>query len=114
MAVGQGYDAIRLGRADVMLCGGSEAGITPLAMAGFVSCDDLDPLRRPLNLASQILSDRMLARIREKEQLVYSIGCQNAGGRSFPGTGLMIAAAPTDPKNFRRVCICSLLNSPEV
>jgi 3-oxoacyl-[acyl-carrier-protein] synthase II len=35
MAVGQGYDAIRLGRADVMLCGGSEAGITPLAMAGF-------------------------------------------------------------------------------
>jgi hypothetical protein len=24
------------------------------------------------------------------------------------------AAAPTDSKNFRRVCICSLLNSPEV
>src|SRR6266566_1191560 len=37
MAVGGGYDAIRLGRAEVMLCGGSEAGITPLAMAGFVA-----------------------------------------------------------------------------
>ena len=37
MAVGEGYDAIRLGRADVMFCGGSEAGITPLAMAGFAA-----------------------------------------------------------------------------
>jgi 3-oxoacyl-[acyl-carrier-protein] synthase II len=37
MAVGEGYDAIRLGRAEVMLCGGSEAGITPLAMAGFAA-----------------------------------------------------------------------------
>jgi 3-oxoacyl-[acyl-carrier-protein] synthase II len=37
MAIGDGYDAIRLGRAEVMLCGGSEAGITPLAMAGFAS-----------------------------------------------------------------------------
>jgi 3-oxoacyl-[acyl-carrier-protein] synthase II len=37
MAVGDGYDAIRLGRADVMLCGGSEAGITPIAIAGFAA-----------------------------------------------------------------------------
>src|SRR5436853_679898 len=37
MAVGEGYDAIRLGRAEVMLCGGSEAGITPLAVAGFAA-----------------------------------------------------------------------------
>jgi 3-oxoacyl-[acyl-carrier-protein] synthase II len=37
MAIGAGYDAIRLGRAEVMLCGGSEAGITPLAMAGFAA-----------------------------------------------------------------------------
>ena len=37
MAIGSGYDAIRLGRAEVMLCGGSEAGITPLAMAGFAA-----------------------------------------------------------------------------
>ncbi len=37
MAIGDGYDAIRLGRADVMVCGGSEAGITPLAIAGFAA-----------------------------------------------------------------------------
>jgi 3-oxoacyl-[acyl-carrier-protein] synthase II len=37
MAVGEGYDAIRLGRAEVMFCGGSEAGVTPLAMAGFAA-----------------------------------------------------------------------------
>ena len=37
MALGDGYDAIRLGRADVMLCGGSEAGVTPLAVAGFAA-----------------------------------------------------------------------------
>ena len=37
MAIGDGYDAIRLGRAEVMLCGGSEAGITALAMAGFAA-----------------------------------------------------------------------------
>ena len=37
MAIGEGYDAIRLGRADVMFCGGSEAGITPVAVAGFAA-----------------------------------------------------------------------------
>jgi 3-oxoacyl-[acyl-carrier-protein] synthase II len=35
MAIGDGLDAIRLGRAEVMLCGGSEAGITTVGIAGF-------------------------------------------------------------------------------
>src|SRR3954449_8907388 len=35
MAIGDGMDAIRLGRADVMLCGGTEAPITTVGMAGF-------------------------------------------------------------------------------
>jgi len=35
MAIGDGYDQIRLGRADAMVCGGSEAGLTPLGLAGF-------------------------------------------------------------------------------
>jgi len=37
MAIGEGYDAIRLDRADVMFCGGSEAGITEVAVAGFAA-----------------------------------------------------------------------------
>jgi len=35
MAVGEGMDAIRLGRADVILAGGTEAGITEVGIAGF-------------------------------------------------------------------------------
>ena len=35
MAIGDGLDAIRLGRADVVLAGGSEAPITPVGIAGF-------------------------------------------------------------------------------
>jgi 3-oxoacyl-[acyl-carrier-protein] synthase II len=35
IAIGDAQDAIRLGRADVMLCGGAEAPITAAVMAGF-------------------------------------------------------------------------------
>src|SRR5213596_4363902 len=35
MAIGEGADAIRLGRADVMLCGGTEAPVTSVGIAGF-------------------------------------------------------------------------------
>jgi 3-oxoacyl-[acyl-carrier-protein] synthase II len=35
MAIGEGLDNIRLGRADVMLCGGTEAPITQVGIAGF-------------------------------------------------------------------------------
>ena len=37
MAIGDGLDAIRLGRAEVMFCGGTEAPITPVGVAGFDS-----------------------------------------------------------------------------
>jgi 3-oxoacyl-[acyl-carrier-protein] synthase II len=35
MAIGDGLDAIRLGRADVMVCGGTESPITTVGVAGF-------------------------------------------------------------------------------
>ncbi|MGH3026266.1 MAG: beta-ketoacyl-[acyl-carrier-protein] synthase family protein, partial [Gaiellaceae bacterium] len=35
MAIGDGLDAIRLGRADVMFCGGTEAPVTPVGIGGF-------------------------------------------------------------------------------
>src|SRR5207248_7665307 len=35
MSIGDGGDAIRLGRADVMLCGGTEAPVTSIGIAGF-------------------------------------------------------------------------------
>ena len=41
----------------------------------------------------------MNERIREQERLVYSIQAFNQPGKSIPGTGMMLAFAPTDPKN---------------
>jgi len=35
MAIGDGFDAIRLNRAEVMFCGGAEAPVTPTAVAAF-------------------------------------------------------------------------------
>jgi 3-oxoacyl-[acyl-carrier-protein] synthase II len=37
MALGDAADTIRLGRADVMLAGGTEAGVTPVGIAGFAA-----------------------------------------------------------------------------
>lgn len=37
MAIGDALDAIRLDRADVMVCGGTEAPVTPFAVAGFAA-----------------------------------------------------------------------------
>ena len=50
MAIGDGADAIRLGRADVMLCGGTEAAVCEVGIAGFGAMRALsrrndDPLR---------------------------------------------------------------------
>jgi 3-oxoacyl-[acyl-carrier-protein] synthase II len=43
MAIGDGLDAIRLGRADVMLCGGTEAPVTRVGIAGFAAMRALSP-----------------------------------------------------------------------
>ena len=40
-AVGEGYRSILHGYADAMICGGSEAGLTPLTLAGFGNCQAL-------------------------------------------------------------------------
>jgi 3-oxoacyl-[acyl-carrier-protein] synthase II len=49
-SIGEGYDQIRLGRADAMICGGSEAPITQIGVAGFAAMKALstrndDPAR---------------------------------------------------------------------
>ena len=57
MAIGEGADAIRLGRADVMICGGTEAPVTEVGIAGFSAMRALsrrndDPTRasRPFDM----------------------------------------------------------------
>jgi zinc protease len=90
------------------------AGQTPKAvvLAGFIGCDARDPERRPLTLAGLVITDRMIKRIREKEQLVYSIGCQSTPSVAIPATGLFSASAPTDPHNAEKLAktIIDMLN----
>lgn len=78
------------------------ASVTPKAivLAGFVGCEERNTSdRRALTLASRILTDRFIKRIREDEQLVYGIGCQSQPARTIPGLGMIFGAAPTDPQN---------------
>src|SRR6186997_1687925 len=56
MAIGEGTDMIRLGRADVVFAGGTEAGITPVGIAGFSAMralarrnDDPEKASRPFD-----------------------------------------------------------------
>ena len=48
-AIGEAFLAVRSGRLDVCLCGGTEAPITPISVAGFMNmkalCTSQDPLR---------------------------------------------------------------------
>lgn len=52
---------------------------------------------RKMNMATQILSTRMIKRIREEEQLVYSIGAQSIAVPGFDEMGLVFSFAPTEP-----------------
>jgi 3-oxoacyl-[acyl-carrier-protein] synthase II len=56
MAIGDGLDAIRLGRAEVMLCGGTEAAVNEVGIAGFAAMralslrnDDPEAASRPFD-----------------------------------------------------------------
>ncbi|WP_251318967.1 beta-ketoacyl-ACP synthase II [Flintibacter muris] len=56
-AVGDAFRHIRDGYAEVMLCGGGEAAVTPLAMGGFTAmkalCESTDPLRASIPFDAQ-------------------------------------------------------------
>ena len=88
MALGDAVDAIRLGRADVMLAGGTEAGIAEVGIAGFSAMRALsrrveDPKRasRPFDLerdgfvmgeASAVMVLESLDRARERGAKIYA------------------------------------------
>lgn len=80
--------------------------ITPQAfvLAGFEGCEDRDTMdRRQLVMASRVLSDRMIERIREKEQLVYSIQCMSRAAEAIKGLGLFVAVSTTDPEKVDKL-----------
>ncbi len=72
---------------------------TPKAfvMAGFYGPDETNvPDRRAMQMASRILSTRMIKQVREDAQLVYSIGARSSLSPAYPGFGTFSASAPTD------------------
>jgi 3-oxoacyl-[acyl-carrier-protein] synthase II len=88
MAIGEGSDAIRLGRADVMLCGGTEAPVTEVGIAGFGAMralsrrnDDPEHASRPFDLerdgfvmgeAGAVLVLEELERARSRGATIYA------------------------------------------
>ncbi len=67
-------------------------------MDGFFGAD-IQNVRdsRLLVMAGRVLSTRMNTVIREEKQLVYSIGASSQPASEYPGFGLFVAQAPTDP-----------------
>lgn len=79
---------------------------TPQAFvfSGFYGANQSDAAdARCLGVAARILSTRMSARIREKEQLVYSIGASSRAAFVYPGFGVFAAGAPTEPAKAARL-----------
>jgi zinc protease len=73
---------------------------TPQAyvMSGFYGADETNvPDVRALTVATRILSTRMVKEIREEAGLVYSISAGSRPGSTYPGFGMVSAAAPTEP-----------------
>lgn len=73
---------------------------TPQAVVvdGFFGADYTDVADvRTLQMASRIVSTRMIKTVREEKQLVYSISAASRPSSAFPGYGVFTAQAPTDP-----------------
>ena len=67
-------------------------------MSGFYGADQSSrDDARGLTMAARILSTRMTTEVREKAQLVYSIGASSRTAATFPGFGIFSASAPTEP-----------------
>ena len=70
-----------------------------MVLAGYLGCDEPDPQRRPLTLASMILTERLIKQLRFEQQLIYSIRCQSTPATALPGMGTFSASTSTDPRN---------------
>jgi zinc protease len=80
--------------------------MTPQAMAiaGFLGADG--PMvadNRALKLASNVLSSRLVKRIREDLSIVYSIRAGHQPSWIYEDSGMFMASAPCDPENASKV-----------
>jgi len=75
-----------------------------VAYAGFIGCQGRDAAdARALDLASNILSSRLIKEIREELALVYSIGAFSAPAWTYRDSGLFMAGSMCDPEKADRL-----------
>jgi zinc protease len=80
--------------------------VTPkaVAYAGFAAADGKNTKdSRALELASLILSSRLVKEVREELAIVYSISAQNVPAWIYRDGGRFLSGAPCDPTNAVRV-----------
>lgn len=80
--------------------------VTPqgMSMAGFVAGDAQNtPDLRAMALASNIMTSRVVKRIREELSWVYSIRATHRPNFAYKNVGRFVAAAPCDPANVNKV-----------
>lgn len=80
--------------------------VTPqgMSMAGFVAGEALNTRDlRAMALASNIMTSRVVKRIREELSWVYSIRASHRPNFAFRDAGRFVAAAPCDPANVDKV-----------
>jgi len=75
-----------------------------MALAGFVGCEAQKVSdRRALELASNILTSRLVKHIREDLSLVYGIRARTAESEAYEEGGRFMAGAPCDPNNAAKL-----------
>lgn len=80
--------------------------VTPqaVAFAGFASSEGKNAFdTRALDLAANILTSRLIKKIREEMGIVYSIGAGNSESWIYRDAGRFLSGAPCDPTNSTRV-----------
>lgn len=79
---------------------------TPVAivLSGFYASDAENlPDSRRLQVASRIVSTRMIQKVREDEGLAYSPGARMQPGTEFPGFGVFVFSTTTKPEKTPRL-----------
>jgi acetyl-CoA acetyltransferase len=99
MAIGDALDAIRLGRAEVMVCGGTEAPVTPASVAGFAAMralstrnDDPGSASRPFDAERRRVCARGGRRHARARGARACAGAQRAGLRRARARGARACA----------------------
>jgi zinc protease len=73
-------------------------------MAGFLGCEASQVKdARALELASEVLTSRLIKRIREELAIVYSLQAGNAPSQAYHDAGLFVTQSSCDPANAPKV-----------